>query len=140
MSKREITEPERLTSLLRDPVVIRIATVLDVASLSVLELLEYGITRKDVSYALSNEIIMFDKSALIYDDLSHNLPLTEMDIISSGDYYFYNFLNSKVKLTDLGLYILETLKGEQLKTAPSSSVNSFEHYSSLNNTRPKPTQ
>jgi hypothetical protein len=24
----------------------------------------------------------------------------------SGDYYFYNFLNSKVKLTDIGLYIL----------------------------------
>jgi hypothetical protein len=42
MSKREITEPERLTSLLRDPVVVRIATVLDVVSLSILELLEYG--------------------------------------------------------------------------------------------------
>ena len=41
--------------------------------------------------------------------MSSNFPLTEKDIIASGDYYFYNFLNSKVKLTDLGLYILDTL-------------------------------
>jgi hypothetical protein len=45
--------------------------------------------------------------------ISSNFPLTEMDIIASGDYYFYNFLNSKVKLTDLGIHILDTLKGGQ---------------------------
>jgi hypothetical protein len=80
---------------------------------------------------------MFDKSALIYNDVSGNFPLTERDIISKGDYYFYNFLNSKVKLTDLGLYILETLRGEQLKTSvPPNKPESFREYSSLDNTRP----
>jgi hypothetical protein len=68
---------------------------------------------------------MFDKSALVYNNVSSNFPLTEQDVISSGDYYFYNFLNSKVKLTDLGLYVLETLRGEQLKTnVPPNSQNS----------------
>lgn len=60
---------------------------------------------------------MFDKSSLIYNDISNNFPLSEQDIISSGDYYFYNFLSSKVKLTDIGLYILDTLKTEHVKTS-----------------------
>ena len=113
-SKRETISPDRLTALLKDPVVIKIVTVLDVVSLSVLELLEYGLSRKDISQTLAKEIITFDKSATIHDDISSNFPLTETDVIASGDYYFYNFLNSKVKLTDLGLYILDTLKGNQV--------------------------
>jgi hypothetical protein len=112
-SKREIINPDRLTALLRDPIIIKIVTVLDVVSLSILELLEYGVSRKDVSKSLANEIIMFDKSSLVYTDISSSFPLTEQDIIASGDYYFYNFLNSKVKLTELGLYILDTLKDQQ---------------------------
>jgi hypothetical protein len=66
---------------------------------------------------------MFDKSTVIHDDVSGNFPLTEQDIIASGDYYFYNFLNSKVKLTELGLYILDTL-GEVDKTRvpPSGTI------------------
>jgi hypothetical protein len=82
MNERRI-EPNRLTELLNDPAVV---TVLDVVSPSILELLEYGISRKDVSYALADEIIMFDKSALVYNDMSSNFPLTEKDIIASGDY------------------------------------------------------
>lgn len=80
---------------------------------------------------------MFDKSALVYNDMSSNFLLTEQDIIASGDYYFYNFLNSKVKLTELGLYILETLKGEKLKTnIPPGEPDTFQGYSSLENIRP----
>ena len=137
MTKREIIDPERLTRLLKDPVVIRIVTILDVVSLSILELLEFGILRKDVSHALANEIVMFDKSVLIYNDVSSNFPLTEHDIISSGDYYFYNFLNSKVKLTNLGLYILDTIKGQKLETKIlPGSMNSSQPYSSLENVKP----
>jgi hypothetical protein len=113
--KREIiSSSDRLSSLLNDSAITKIVTVLDVVSLSVLELLEYGLSRKDVSLALANEIVMFDKSDTMHNDMSRNFPLTEKDIIASGDYYFYNFLNSKVKLTDLGLYISETLKGKRI--------------------------
>jgi hypothetical protein len=31
----------------------------------------------------------------------------------SGDFYFHNFLSSIVKLTDLGLYILESIKSDR---------------------------
>ena len=84
-SKRETISPDRLTALLKDPVVIKIVTVLDIVSLSVLELLEYDLSRKDISQALAKEIITFDKSAPIHDDISNNFPLTEKDIITSGD-------------------------------------------------------
>ncbi|MGC1132500.1 MAG: hypothetical protein WA941_06740 [Nitrososphaeraceae archaeon] len=46
---RKMIDTDRLTKLLRDPMVIKIVTVLDVVSLSILELLEYGITRKNIS-------------------------------------------------------------------------------------------
>jgi hypothetical protein len=123
-SKRKMIDADRLTDLLKDPVVVKTVTVLDVVSLSILELLEYGLTRKEISQSLANEIIMFDKSTVIYDDVSGNFPLTEQDIIASGDYYFYNFLNSKVKLTELGLYILDTLGGEvdKAKVPPGGTI------------------
>lgn len=128
-SKREIISPDRLTVLLKDPIIVKIVTVLDVVSLSILELLEYKISRKDVSYALANEVIMFDKSALVHTDVSSNFPLTEQDIIAGGDYYFYNFLNSKVKLTELGLYILDTIKSEQFNKAdvPPYDTTGLQH-------------
>lgn len=104
--------PSRSTLLLaqeRESIIILLVInrVGEAISLSILELLEYGISRKDVSQSLASEIIKFEKS------VSANLPLTAWDIIASGDYYFYNLLNSKVKLTDLGLKILERLREEQ---------------------------
>jgi hypothetical protein len=126
---RKMIDADRLTKLLRDPIVIKIVTVLDVVSLSILELLEYGITRKDISRSLAEEIITFDKSIIIHNDVSSNFPLTEKDIIASGDYYFYNFLNSKVKLTELGLFILDTIRGEvdRTKVPPSDTIGLKPH-------------
>ena len=37
-------------------------------------------------------------------------PIQDLNILVSGDFYFHNFLSSKVKLTDLGLHILESTK------------------------------
>ena len=75
-------------------------------------IMDFGYSKYYQSQCLAEEIIMFDKSATIHNDVSSNFPLIEQDIIASGDSYFYNFLNSKVKLTELGLYILDTLRGE----------------------------
>jgi hypothetical protein len=126
---RKMIDADRLTKLLRDPIVIKIVTVLDVVSLSILELLEYGITRKDISQSLAEGIITFDKSTIIHDDVSSNFPLTEKDIIASGDYYFYNFLNSKVKLTELGLFTLDTIRGEvdSTRVPPSDTIGLKSH-------------
>ncbi len=110
-------DSDQLTKLTRDPIIIRIVSVLDIASLSILELLEYNLTRKDINYALLNGVIAVDKSvaassspATTYED-TH--PIQDLNILVSGDFYFHNFLSSKVKLTDVGLYILDTVKASE---------------------------
>lgn len=90
---------EQIKELLTDSSVTRMVKIIDKASLSILELLEYGITRKEVNHALANGIIRFDKSP-------EQQPTDEYRTIASGDYYF-SFLNSKVKLTELGLSMLQ---------------------------------
>lgn len=107
-------DSDQLTKLLRDPLIIRIVSIIDVASLSILELLEYDLTRKDINYALLNGVIAVDKSAAssstAHEDTQY---IQDLNILVSGDFYFHNFLSSKVKLTDVGLYILESIKGTE---------------------------
>ena len=47
-------DSEALTKLLRDPIIVRIVSIIDIASLSILELLEYDLTHRDINYALSS--------------------------------------------------------------------------------------
>ena len=68
---------------------IEIVTVLDVINFSVLELLEYLVSRKDVGRFLVNEIIESNNSSLVCGDISGNLPLSKLDIIASGKHYLY---------------------------------------------------
>src|SRR5690242_678730 len=107
-------DSDQITTLSRDPIIIKIVSVLDIASLSILELLEYNLTRKDINYAFSSGVIAVDKSSAVssstttYEDTQH---IQDLNILVSGDFYFHNFLSSKVKLTDIGLSILESIKG-----------------------------
>ncbi len=97
-------DSDQLTKLIRNPIIIRIVSELDIATLSILELLEYNLTRKDINYALLNGVIAVDKSAAsstAYEDIQH---IQDLNILISGDFYFHNFLNSKVRLTDVGPY------------------------------------
>jgi len=122
MSEKIPIDRAALNELMRRPIIIRIVTILDITSLSILELFEYGLTLKDINYSMANGVISYDKpkKQLGSEETSAlGIPL-------SGDYY-YNFLNSKVKLTELGLYILDSVKGNQLEH--KSSVPQ-EHQSS----------
>ena len=98
---------ETVTRLLRDPVIIRIVTVLDTVSLSILELLEYNLSRRDISYALSNGVIEIDKTSLPKDELA---PGSIGTFLVSGDVFYYRYLSSKVRLTELGRHILSSIK------------------------------
>jgi hypothetical protein len=71
------------------------------------------LTRKDINYALLNGVIAVDKSASSSSSTAYKdtQPIQDLNILVSGDFYFHNFLGSKVKLTDVGLYILDTIKG-----------------------------
>ncbi|HEY7227551.1 MAG TPA: hypothetical protein VH481_05445 [Nitrososphaeraceae archaeon] len=95
-----------LSDLISRSIIVRIVTVLDLTSLSILELLEYGLTMNDINFSMANGVIAYDKAAkrVSNEETALGIPL-------SGDYY-YNFLNSKVKLTELGLYILDTIKSD----------------------------
>ena len=110
-NKNKVINSNELTKILREPIIVRIVGIISNTSLSILELLEYNLTRKDINYALSRGVLVIDKSSELQSSLSYpDVNLDENNILVSGDYYFYNFLNSKVKLTDLGMYILETIK------------------------------
>jgi hypothetical protein len=110
-----------LTELMQNPIIVRIITILDITNLSLLELLEYGLTLKDVNYAMANGIIQYEKMM----NPKGTEETTSLGIPLTGDYY-YNFLNSKVKLTDLGLYILDSLKASQLEgKSPSMVADDF---------------
>jgi hypothetical protein len=100
---------------MRKPIIIRIVTILDITSLSILELIEYGLTLRDINYSMANGIISYEKISKPLNTEEYSalgIPLT-------GDYY-YNYLNSKVKLTEIGLYILESIKTTQLGDKSSS--------------------
>jgi hypothetical protein len=111
INKNKVIDSNEFTKLLRDSIIVRIVSIISNTSLSILELLEYNLTRKDANYALASGVIVVDKSSSSQSSLSYpDVSLDENNILVGGDYYFYNFLNNKVKLTDLGMYILETIK------------------------------
>ena len=115
MSERLPIDMKTLAELMSKPVIIRIVSILDITSLSILELIEYGLTLKNINYAMANGVIRYDKIFNPINDEEYKalgIPLT-------GDYY-YNHLNNKVKLTEIGIYILESIKAKQLEDKFSS--------------------
>ena len=101
---------DALSGLLNDPVMIRVATAVNLATLSILELLEYGFTRKDVSRAMAKGVIEFDKPPVLPETMNRRDVVQH--VLETGDYYF-GLLSSKVKLTKLGLYILEIIEADE---------------------------
>lgn len=92
---------DQIKELLEDPTIVKIVKIIGKASLSILELLEFGITRQEINHALATEIIRFDKES----------ATDENGTTAGGDYYF-KFLNSKVKLTEEGLLLLQHMRDE----------------------------
>ena len=87
MSERTIPiEPVHLTALIRNPIIVSLA------SLSILELLEYNLERREINYALSEGVIAIDKTNS--PSSSSQLHPTEMmqedSILLRGDSYFYD--------------------------------------------------
>jgi hypothetical protein len=128
-----------LTELIRNPVIVRMVSILDLASLSILELLEYNFERREINYALSEGVIAIDKigSPSSSSQLHTSERIQEENILVGGDSYFYNFLNSKVRLAELGLYILDSIKEDMSKKAlPVDQANQFDLSSFNPPTRP----
>jgi hypothetical protein len=105
-----------LSELLRDPVIVRIVRVVNLTHLSILELLEYGFERKDVNRAMAKGVIEFDKAGLPPGERIGQ-PDVVQHVLETGD-YFFNVLSVKIRLTKLGLYILDLIEdGEKQANA-----------------------
>jgi hypothetical protein len=83
-----------ITELLRNPVLVRIVSILGIASLSILELLEYNLERRMISCALSEGVIAIDEPTLSSSQFHKTEMMQENNILLRGDSYFCNFLSS----------------------------------------------
>lgn len=100
-----------LSRLMNTPTIVRIVSVLDITSLSILELFEYNINLGDIIFALTNGVLAYDNPARIASS-EHDI----LEIVPNANLYFA-FVRRKVKLTRLGLYVLESIKGNQFTRA-----------------------
>jgi hypothetical protein len=94
MSERFPMDMITITKLITMPVIIRIVTVLDVTSLSILELLEYGLSLKDINYSIENRVISFDKPI----KQLNSEKFSALGIPIMGDYYYDLFSQINILL------------------------------------------
>jgi hypothetical protein len=95
-----------LPELLSDPVLVRLATVLGTTSQSILEILEYGFSSKDVSKALAKGVIEFSKP--VGKDRPSNIIEYGLEV---GEYY-HELVREKVRLARVGLLMLEIMDSD----------------------------
>ena len=84
-------------------------------------------------------VIAIDKttSPSSSSQLQSTETIQEANILIRGDSYFYNFLNSKVRLTELGLYIVDSIKRDlSKKELLVNQANQFDLSSFNPPTRP----
>lgn len=79
---------DALSELLNDPTILRLVLVVNLTSLSILELLEYNFSRKDVSRALAKGVIKFDKSSSVPPVPEGTSNEVIHHVLETGDYYF----------------------------------------------------
>lgn len=99
-----------ISELLHDSAIIKFAKLLDVSDIpSLLDLLEYGLTRCEISRAIAKDLATVD----IDKEVRNSLAIRdgeEANIIMDNVKY-QKILGCKVRLTELGLYILDCIKG-----------------------------
>jgi len=61
MNEKHSVDSVALTELMRNPIILRIVSILNITSLSILELFEYGLALNDVNYSMANGVIIYDK-------------------------------------------------------------------------------
>lgn len=115
MDERIPIDRGTLSNLINTPIIIRVVTVLDVTSLSILELFEYNMSIGDIIYSMANGIIVYDNLAMIEN-------VESVSGVPPDPNQYLAFIRRKVKLTQLGLYILELLKGEPIDRRSSVDI------------------
>lgn len=109
---------DALSELLNNPVMVRLVTVLNVTSQSILEVLEYGFASSEISKAMAKGVIEFDKSV---GQSTHEMVQVISPNLEMGDYYF-ELVRKKIRLSKLGVLVLEILEAD-LKQASKISAD-----------------
>jgi hypothetical protein len=104
-----------LSELLSDPVFSRLVRVLGTTSQSILEILEYGFSTRDVSRALAKGVIEFSKP--VGKDRPSNIIEYGLEV---GEYY-YELVREKVRLARLGLLVLEIMDSDLKQATETES-------------------
>jgi hypothetical protein len=95
--------------VLGDLVMTRLVSVVNLASLSILELLEYGFTRIDINRAMAKGIVEFNRrqeaEAAVKTDI--------LQRIFEKEEYYFALLSSKIHLTKFGQFILEIIQEDE---------------------------
>lgn len=120
-----LLDHDALSEMLNDPVMIRVVTAVNIPSLSILELLEYGFTRKDINRAMAKGVIEFDKPPMSSIPETISKGEVVQHVLETGDYYF-GLLSSKVRLTKLGLYMLELIEGDTQQATDEAGPEEIE--------------
>ena len=95
-----------LSELLSDPVLVRLVTVLGTTSQSILEILEYGFSSRDVGRALAKDVVEFSKP--VGKDRPSNIIEYGLEV---GEYY-YELVREKIRLARLGLLMLDIMDSD----------------------------
>jgi hypothetical protein len=82
--------------------------------------LEYDINLGDIIFSMANGVVGYDREATIASS-EHDM----MEIVQNANLY-YSFVRRKLKLTRLGLHILESIKGKQF-TRTGEGYPSYSH-------------
>ena len=106
----QTVDSQTLAKLLADPLIVRMVTALNITSLSILELLEYGFTRTDINHAVRAGVLESDNKMLPTRD---SKSLLVKDFLITLDQYYYQILGSKLRLSRLGQFLLECIEGWQ---------------------------
>ena len=78
MNERIPIDKATLSDLMSRPIIVRIVTILDITSLSILELFEYGLTINDINFSMANGAIAYDKAAkrVFNEETALGIPLS----------------------------------------------------------------
>jgi hypothetical protein len=105
-----------LSELLSDATIVRLVTVLNTTSQSILEILEYGFTPKEISRAMAKGVVEFNKP------VGENRTTKTIEYgLEMGDYY-QELIREKIRLARMGLLILEIMESD-LKQATEFQSN-----------------
>lgn len=100
---------ETMEWLLHNESARKVVRLMDIASLSTLELLEFGVTKQDIVFAFVNGVLEIDTRYI-----NANPDPSVVSRIVDGRYDYWN--SRKFVLSRLGLQLLDRIKGEDVPT------------------------